>query len=109
MDELFDDDAKPVVEGPEKAGMTATNEKDPCAGNTGSFGKHSLNGLDYRTWEQASKTLIIEEFAAAGYLLHHGSYGDFFIVRADLGMCCHCENLAEAFILGHQMGVINHG
>ena len=100
---------KPVAETPEGAGMTATNEKDPCAGNTGSLGNHSPNRPDYPTWEHASKALISGEFAAAGYLLHQGSYGDYFLIRADLGMCCHCENLAEAFIFGHQMGVINHG
>jgi hypothetical protein len=100
-----------VVETLEGRQMNSTNEKDPSAGNTGSFENHSLRMGDYptrMTFGKASSQLK-SKFAQAGHLVHDGCDNDYFVIKANWSVSRHCRDYAALIAFGRQLGVINHG
>ncbi len=84
--------------------MKPTNGKDPCAGNTGPSGKHSLNSSDYPTALLPSKALLKAHFQETGYLVHDAADG-YIVVRSDWGLSRHCESIAELQAFALKLGV----
>lgn len=63
--------------------------------------------MGYPTGQGASKAMLKAIFATAGYLVHDGCDGDFFVVRADWGMSRHCGDLAALAAFGRKVRVIS--
>lgn len=66
---------------------------------------HSINSGDYPTVQGACKATLKAQFALAGYVVHDGCDGDFFVVRADWGMSGHCEGNSALIAFGRKVGV----
>ncbi len=105
MDEFLKNHAQPAAETPNGAAMASTNEKSPCAGNTGPLENHSFNGRDYPLQRGASKALLKAQFAHAGYLVYDDGDGDFFVVRVDWLMSRYCSNFAALVAFARIVGL----
>ena len=83
---------------------TPINKKAPVPTKTQNAFITNTDSPDYPTALPSSKALLKAHLAQAGYLVHDVADG-YHGVRADWGLSCHCDSLADLQAFAKKVGV----